>query len=80
MLLLSTIRVLNSLDPDQGRRSVSSDLGPNYLYRLSVASKQGVKLTMLNMYYPVFKNSIDPDQLIRNRTIFHNGFNWNPVN
>ena len=23
------------------------------------------------MYYAVFKNSIDPDQLIRNRTMFH---------
>ena len=31
----STISVSNSLDPDQDRRSVGPDLGPNLLQRLS---------------------------------------------
>ena len=31
----NTIRVLNSLDPDQGQRFVGPDLDPNYLQRLS---------------------------------------------
>ena len=31
----NTIRVSNSLDPDQARRSVGPDLGPNCLKRLS---------------------------------------------
>ena len=31
----NTIRVSNSLDPDQDRHSVGPDLGPNYLQRLS---------------------------------------------
>ena len=32
---MNTIRVSNSLDPDQGPRSVGPDLGPNCLQRLS---------------------------------------------
>ena len=31
----TTIRVSNSLDPDQDRHFVGPDLGPNYLQRLS---------------------------------------------
>ena len=31
----NTIRVTNSLDPDQDRHSVGPDLGPNFLRRLS---------------------------------------------
>ena len=31
----NTIRVSNSLDPDQARHFVGPDLGPNYLHRLS---------------------------------------------
>ena len=34
-----TIRVSNGLDPDQDRRSVGPDLGPNCLQRLSAADK-----------------------------------------
>ena len=34
-----TIRVLNSLDPDQDRHSVGPDLGPNCLQRLSADNK-----------------------------------------
>ena len=33
--LRKTIRVLNSLDPDQDQHSVGPDLGPNCLQRLS---------------------------------------------
>ena len=35
----NTIIVSNSLDPDQDRRSVGPDLGPNHLQRLSVDDK-----------------------------------------
>ena len=39
----NTVRVSTSLDPDQDRHSVSPDLGPNSLQRLSAAaSKEGV--------------------------------------
>ena len=39
-----TIRVSNSLDPDQDRRSVGPDLGPNCLQLQKVAaSKERVK-------------------------------------
>ena len=34
-----TIRVSNSLDPDQDRRYVGPDLGPNCLQRLSAVDK-----------------------------------------
>ena len=34
-----TIRVSNGLDPDQDRRSVDPDLGPNCLQRLSANYK-----------------------------------------
>ena len=37
--LRNTIRVSNSLDPDQGRLSVGPDLGPNCLQRLSAYDK-----------------------------------------
>ena len=36
----STIRVSNGLDPDQDRRSVGPDLGPNCLQRLSAYDKR----------------------------------------
>ena len=35
----NTITVSNSLDPDQDRRSVGPDLGPNCLQRLSADDK-----------------------------------------
>ena len=35
----NTIRVSNSLDPDQNRHSVGPDLGPNCLLRLSADDK-----------------------------------------
>ena len=35
----NTIRVSNSLDPDQDRHSVGPDLGPNCLLRLSADDK-----------------------------------------
>ena len=35
----NTIRVSNSLDPDQARRFVGPDLSPNYLQRLSADDK-----------------------------------------
>ena len=37
----NTIRVSNSLDPDEDRHSVGPHLGPNCLQRLSADSKQG---------------------------------------
>ena len=42
MDFFNTIRVSNSLDPDQARHFVGPDLGPNYLQRLSadIASKE----------------------------------------
>ena len=36
----STIRLSNSLDPDQARRVVGPDLAPNCLQRLSVESEE----------------------------------------
>ena len=36
----NTIRVSNSLDPDQNRRSVGPDLGPNCLQRSSADDKK----------------------------------------
>ena len=46
----NTIRVSNSLDPDQARRFVGPDLGPNCLQRLSAedASRQRVKALILD--------------------------------
>ena len=49
----NTIRMLNSLDPDQARQNVGPDLGPNCLQRLStddtscesVKSKRSVRYT-----------------------------------
>ena len=42
----STIRVSNSLDPDQDRQNVGPDLGPNCLHRLSADNKfPGKQLT-----------------------------------
>ena len=37
--LRNTIRVSNSLDPDQAQHFVAPDLGPNYLQRLSADKK-----------------------------------------
>ena len=39
---MNTIRVSNGLYPDQNRRSVGTDLGPNYLQMLS-ADKERVR-------------------------------------
>ena len=36
---MNTIRVSNSWDPDQGRRPVGPDLGPNCLQRFSADDK-----------------------------------------
>ena len=41
----STIRVANSLDPDQARHFVRPDLGPNCLQRLSADNKSRYQLT-----------------------------------
>ena len=49
----NTIILSNGLDPDQGRRSVGTDLGPNWLQRLSAddkakkAKKDGSDLRMI---------------------------------
>ena len=40
----NTIRVSNSLDPDQARRFVGPDLGPNYLQRLAADVLSGLIL------------------------------------
>ena len=42
----NTIRVSNSLDPDQARHNVRSDLGPNCLQRLSPNDKVNNKLKL----------------------------------
>ena len=47
----NTIRVSNSLDPDQDQHSVGPDLGPNCLQRLSAddkvaASKERIKFLL----------------------------------
>ena len=39
-IFFKTIRVSNSLDPDQARHFVGSDLGPNCLQRLSADVRQ----------------------------------------
>ena len=36
----NTIRLSNSLDPDQGQHSVGPDLGPDCLQRLSAGGKE----------------------------------------
>ena len=41
----------NSLDPDQVRRSVGTDLGPNCLQRLSADDKRQAILKKNSMYY-----------------------------
>ena len=53
-----TIRVFNSLDPDQARLFVGPDLGPNCLQRLSAddTSRQSVlKRLILCLYLVVIK-------------------------
>ena len=54
----------NSLDPDQDRRFVGPDLGPNFLQRLStkIASFCCRLLTFLNQNTIRVSNSLDPDQ------------------
>ena len=39
LIFQNSIRVSNGLDPDQNRRSVGTDLGPNCLQRLSGKEK-----------------------------------------
>ena len=45
---LNTIRVSNSLDPDQARQYVGPDLGPNCLQRLSADNKSPLAGKELN--------------------------------
>ena len=47
----NTIRMSNSLDPDQSRHFVGPDLGPNCLQRLSAddTSRQRAKTSPLSM-------------------------------
>ena len=49
----NTIRVSNSLDPDQARRYVGPDLGPNCLQRLSADNKS-----------PLVGKELNTDQLV----------------
>ena len=44
----NTIRVSNGLDPDQDRRSVSPDLGPNSLQRLSATDNVNIYNFVIN--------------------------------
>ena len=44
----SKIRESNSLNPDQDRRSVSPNLGPNYMQRLSADDKLRLARKELN--------------------------------
>ena len=56
--LRNTIRVSNSLDPDQARHSVGPDLGPNCLKRLSAdvtAGRQIVNRCLLYYFQAVRK-------------------------
>ena len=46
----NSIRVSNSLDPDQGQHSVGPDLGPNYLQRFSVGMKFATNRQRLKYY------------------------------
>ena len=46
---MNTIRVSNGLYPDQNRRSVGTELGPNYLQMLS-ADKERVRNLGNNEY------------------------------
>ena len=50
--LRNTIRVSNSLDPDQALHSVGPDLGPNCLQNLSAddTSRQKVIVKMISPY------------------------------
>ena len=53
----NTISVSNSLGPDQDRRSVSPDLGPNCLQRLSADNPSRQKKTFLKLF--MYLNGID---------------------
>ena len=48
----NTIRVSNSLDPDQARQNVGPDLGPNCMQRLS-ADDTGRQKAMRNISEPL---------------------------
>ena len=57
---MNSIRVSNSLDPDQARRFVGPDLGPNCLQRLSADGtvrhnvKQLIKQTLKHILVGIF--------------------------
>ena len=50
---INTIRVSNSLDPDQARHFVGPDLGPNCLQRLLADNKSHPQRAELNIKQPV---------------------------
>ena len=41
---MNTVKVLNSLDPDQAQRFVGPDLGPNCLLRVPVDGTSGQRV------------------------------------
>ena len=54
---MNTFRVLNSLDPDQARRIVGPDLGPNCLHRISLddTSRQSIRLLKLEKFLLLYQ-------------------------
>ena len=64
---MNTIRVSNSLDPDQARHFVEPDLGPNCLQRLSADDTTRVSCTKLFVLFNKITN-IDSasDELFHN--------------
>ena len=58
----NTIRVSNSLDPDQAPHFVGSDLGPNYLQRLSADDKSSIARKELK---------VDPKSVVSKQTCIY---------
>ena len=61
--LRNTIRLSNSLDPDQDRQNVCLDLGPNSLQKLS-ADHTSTQKEFSRMIFLIFINLMSPFQIL----------------
>ena len=57
----NTIRMSNSLDPDQARQNVRPDLGPNCLQRLSADDTSRLRVKIINEAKELVLEVIDLD-------------------
>ena len=64
----NTIRVSNGLDPDQDRHTVSPDLGPNCLQKLSVTSKKRINGRIIKLFacLVIFPDSLSSADIFQN--------------